>query len=425
MFNLMNYRAALHNAKRSQRISGETKMLFNPVAPTSRRLQPALFGMFLISCLAGSLAQAASPNTDAGLITLYGKKGDIEDPENDNYATCTIKVPPAGAGRSFDENLNNPSSSCYELRISTISMSNMPPATQILLTDDYFCNTALDDSYDVRRDPESNKNFWVKLRTGAAGATLEEESISALTFKGFASNASPSSGNISKDVQVEDFKISGSSDRMTYTLSCVRIISSTNKNTKRGEYLTPVVNSDWHEAVKESQSVDWTCPADSMISARKHEGDENGNTAYKCASLPGVKVLHAQWSAKFPECGINLKADYDEDKHSYKTCAEKKYDNANAQFLYFSCPADQVMTGRSHEGDENGDTRYQCAELYQGANEAKNRVTVWPASWSAPIKESNSEHACPAGQVMVGRAHKGDENNDTRYLCAKLRAPAN
>ncbi|MFS0827927.1 hypothetical protein [Pseudomonas phoenicis] len=370
----------------------------------------------------GYLYAAALPKADAGVITLMGKKGDIESPENDSNVSCIIDVPAAGAGRSIDVHLNNPGSPCYEIRVSSIAMSNMPPATQVLLTDDYLCQTTLGNSFDVRRDPESNKNFWVKLRTGAAGSTLEEESISSLTFKGFATNRSPSTGAVSQGVQVEDFKLNGTSERMTYTLSCVRITSSTNKNTKRGEFLS-VPTAAWSDAVKESESEDWTCPGNGVVTARKHSGDEQGDTAYGCASIAGVTPSGATWSAAFPECGINLDADYDENSGRFKTCAEKKYDNDNAGYLYFTCPANQVMLGRSHEGDENGDTKYRCGALYQGTPEDNKRVSVWPGTWSPAIRESDSEHSCPTDEVMVGRAHKGDENNDTRYLCAKLRAP--
>ncbi|WP_313740070.1 hypothetical protein [Pseudomonas sp.] len=365
---------------------------------------------------------AVLPNVDAGLITLTGKKGDVESAENDSNASCTIDVPAAGAGRSIDVHLNNPGSPCYELRVSSIAMSNMPPATRVLLTDDYLCDTTLGNSFDVRRDPESNKNFWVKLRTGAAGATLVEESISALTFKGFATNRSPTSGAVSQDVQVEDFGLNGGNERMTYTLSCIRITSSTNKGTIRGTYLS-FPEPEWGEPFKESESEDWSCPTNSVVAGRKHSGDENGETAYQCASISKLTSSDGTWSAAFPECGINLDADYDNDQGRFKTCAEKKYDNENAGYLYFTCPANQVMLGRSHKGDENGDTQYRCGALYQGEPEDGKRVSVWPGTWSEAIKEADSEHSCPANQVMVGRAHKGDENNDTRYLCAKLRAP--
>lgn len=380
-------------------------------------LAVALAAMGAWSCLHA----APLPNADAAVITLSGKLGDVESAENDSNASCTIEVPAAGAGRSIDVHLNNPGSNCYELRVSSIAMRNMPPATQVLLTDDYHCGTTLGNSFDVRRDPESNKNFWVKLRTGAAGATLEAENISSLIYKGFVANRTDS-GDVSQGIQIEDFKLNGSSERMTYTLSCIRITSSTNKNTKRGEYLS-FPSAEWGEPLKESQSKDWTCPGNTVVTARKHSRDENGDTAYQCASIPGLTTSNSTWSAAFPECGINLDANYDNDKGRFKTCAEKNYDNANTAYLYFTCPTNQVMLGRSHEGDENGDTRYRCGALYQGKPEDKKRVSVWPGTWSQAMKEADSEHRCPAGEVMVGRAHKGDENNDTRYLCAKLRAP--
>ncbi|WP_079227030.1 hypothetical protein [Pseudomonas putida] len=404
--------------------------------------------------LPSSVVHAAIPSANEnGSITLYGKKGNITDPENDSNASCTINVLPAGSSRTVDVLLNNPASECYGLRVASISMENMPPATQVLLTDDYLCDTTLGSSFERERDPSTNKNFWVKLKTGAAGATLVEESISALNFKGFASNRSPSGDQVSEEVKVEDFGVSGTTERMTYTLSCVRITTSTNKTTKIGTYYS-VPATAWSSAVKESASRKWQCPEGQVMTGRKHKGDENADTQYKCTSIKDVNTKPSAWSPMFRECGVRLDAKFDDDKNRYKTCNELVRDNNwnNTDYYYFTCPVDQVMIGRGHgysnpsdwpeddtgddKGDDNGRTDYRCAELYQGAPSESTRVTVLPGKWSTPNTESgkenndhgypehNGESECPLNQVMVGRAHRGDENNLTRYLCARLRSPA-
>ncbi|ATB30172.1 hypothetical protein [Melittangium boletus] len=91
----------------------------------------------------------------------------------------------------------------------------------------------------------------------------------------------------------------------------------------------------------------------------------------------------------------------------------------------YTCPSDKVLTGRMHTGDENGQTTYQCASL-----EAIDADTLAPISgtirieaqnWSGNIKESSGTwYNAPAGMVLIGRAHDGDENGNTRYRPARI-----
>lgn len=425
-----------------------------PMSRLARRHLIAL-ALTVAGVLSGNVVHAATtPASDAARITLYGKKGNVTDPENDSNASCTINVLPAGSSRTVDVLLSNPDSACYGLRVVSIAMDNMPPATQVLLTDDYLCDTTLGNSFDVERDPSTNKNFWVKLKTGAEGATLAEESISALNFKGFATNRSPSGDRISEQVRVEDFAVNGTNERMTYTLSCVRITTSTNKTTKIGTYYG-VPTAQWQAAVKEDESRKWQCPEGQFMTGRKHKGDEKADTQYKCVSIAQVHVVTSPWSNMFRECGVRLDAEWSDSKNRYKTCNEKatiSNDWSTTDYYYFTCPVDQVMVGRGHgysnpsdwpeddtgddDGKENGRTDYRCASLYQGNPSESNRITVLPGTWSTPNTESGKknddygyaehegEFECPFNQVMVGRAHRGDENNLTRYLCARLRSPA-
>lgn len=430
-------------------------MLFTRLDEPLARKSLIIFSIALASAWASNLVHAATTAaSETAQITLYGKKGDVTDPENDSNASCTIKVLPAGSSRTVDVLLSNPDSECYGLRVSAISMENMPPATQVLLTDDYLCDTTLGNSFDVKRDPSTNKNFWVRLKTGAAGAKLVEESISSLNFKGFASNRSPSGDQISEEVKVDDYALNGTTERMTYTLSCVRITTSTNKTTKIGSYYAAPA-TEWLASIKENESVRWECPAGQVMTARRHKGDETAGTRYKCTSIDNVEVVPSAWSKMFRECGVRLDAEWSNSKNRYKTCNEKATPTnhwANTDYYYFTCPVDQVMVGRGHgysnasdwpeddtgddDGKENGRTDYRCASLYQGTPSDNTRITVLPGKWSTPntesgkenndegYKEHNGEFECPLNQVLVGRAHRGDENNLTSYLCARLRAPA-
>ncbi|MFD0885598.1 hypothetical protein ACFQ08_13670 [Streptosporangium algeriense] len=82
----------------------------------------------------------------------------------------------------------------------------------------------------------------------------------------------------------------------------------------------------------------------------------------------------------------------------------------------FSCPANQVLTGRSHVGDENGWTTYYCSWILINGEQ----VEVHAGDWSASQRESRSSYSAPTDQALVGRWHTGDENGMTRYRTGAL-----
>ncbi|MBB4913225.1 hypothetical protein [Streptosporangium saharense] len=82
----------------------------------------------------------------------------------------------------------------------------------------------------------------------------------------------------------------------------------------------------------------------------------------------------------------------------------------------FTCPTNQVLTGRTHNGDENAWTTYHCSWIF--INGEQVRVSI--GDWSPGQKESRSSYSAPADQALVGRSHTGDENGTTRYRAATL-----
>ena len=87
---------------------------------------------------------------------------------------------------------------------------------------------------------------------------------------------------------------------------------------------------------------------------------------------------------------------------------------------YFLCPANTVMTGRYHYDDENGQTQYEYATLKavdENGNIVSRTITVENVLWSPAIKESDSSYIS-ANRVIVGRQHNGNENGDTKYATA-------
>ncbi|SNT43996.1 hypothetical protein SAMN05216276_104334 [Streptosporangium subroseum] len=82
----------------------------------------------------------------------------------------------------------------------------------------------------------------------------------------------------------------------------------------------------------------------------------------------------------------------------------------------FTCPTNQVLTGRTHVGDENSPTTYHCSWIF--INDEQVRVNI--LDWTPGVKESKSTYVAPANWALVGRSHSGDENGLTRYRPATL-----
>ncbi len=82
----------------------------------------------------------------------------------------------------------------------------------------------------------------------------------------------------------------------------------------------------------------------------------------------------------------------------------------------FTCPGGEVLTGRSHQGDENGWTTYWCGRILIDGEP----VLVQSEGWSYAQKESSSYFVASGDQALIGRAHYGDENGMTQYLTATL-----
>ena len=75
----------------------------------------------------------------------------------------------------------------------------------------------------------------------------------------------------------------------------------------------------------------------------------------------------------------------------------------------FSAPAGQVLVGRMHTGDENKDTTYKYAPLIADPNSGINlNYKLQNTTWTAGIKQSDLSYAAPDGWVIVGRKHDGD-----------------
>jgi hypothetical protein len=85
----------------------------------------------------------------------------------------------------------------------------------------------------------------------------------------------------------------------------------------------------------------------------------------------------------------------------------------------YVCPAGKVIAGRVHYGDEDGSTHYNCCNVRPTGSAANLALTS--CSWSGSVKESSGiNFFCPSNKVMAGRFHSEDENGNTQYYCCNL-----
>ena len=142
----------------------------------------------------------------------------------------------------------------------------------------------------------------------------------------------------------------------------------------------------------------FTCPENNVIIGQMHEGDENGHTYYKHAKFylnnNLITTENHKWSDWVQESGKKSKG-----------------------LSEFICPLNTVITGREHSGDENGETRYRYSEIFIDGVPC----ATYNNHWSAEKKESSGEWAlAKTCEVMTGRRHEGDENGQSKYQFSSI-----
>ncbi|MEU4226252.1 hypothetical protein AB0F17_18290 [Nonomuraea sp. NPDC026600] len=152
-----------------------------------------------------------------------------------------------------------------------------------------------------------------------------------------------------------------------------------------------IIIDGYTQTVKESAGIPVTCPTNQILLGRAHNGDENGNTTYYCGLIlidgQLVQVSAPNWS-----------------------------DSQRESNSFFSAPPNEALIGRQHSGDENGSTRYATASLSAWGR----TVELTSYRWTEAQRESNSHSKGGGYEVMVGRQHAGDENGQTRYQYARI-----
>lgn len=177
-----------------------------------------------------------------------------------------------------------------------------------------------------------------------------------------------------------------------------------------------VLDTIWTIKAKESNS-DMSCTqkdgkaVPGVMIWRTHTGDENAETSVACATLKqGGEVL--EFSKATDKTYI---LEISNESNGYSVSGDwEKPDTLKIEEA--KCPNKSVMVGRRHQGDENGATTYTCMTLIDawGQDIVPRRATMLTGSESKFLK------FCPENQVMTGRAHEGDENGVSAVECASL-----
>ncbi|MBB5781789.1 hypothetical protein [Nonomuraea jabiensis] len=142
--------------------------------------------------------------------------------------------------------------------------------------------------------------------------------------------------------------------------------------------------------VRESDS-DFICPANEVLTGRAHYGDENGYTTYWCSR---IFINDVQVSVvRIDIFGAHLQ-----------------------EPSFYTTPENYGLRGRRHDGDEHGWTEYYPAALFwQG-----KVVKLVDRRWSGQMKENDHSSRAWPNEIMTGRWHAGDENGDTTYQYARV-----
>ncbi|WP_349976516.1 hypothetical protein [Pseudomonas sp. WHRI 8519] len=320
------------------------------------KLLCSLLTLLLLSVNHAAVAQGG------GTITLL-------DPDNEK---CIFDIPGPGTGVTQQFNLTAYGSSlqCKDWKVRSLVLTDLPAAATIYMTDDPWCT----------RDKGKHQ---ITLRISEASTSTDPrtpwEIANLYTFL--------PGQIITRGVQLMEVTQKPGADPRD-SVECVEVRTSADIDTPK---LKPTSVYDFEELSKGERNSVFDCPPNMVITGREHDHDENGLTTYTCARLKQgdshVVLSEQSQSRRFNEDGAH----------------------------YFTCPPNQVMTGRDHYSDENGDTVYRCKAP---KTESGHRLTVTPGPWSKEQSEDGSNFQCEPGEVMIGRWHDDDENGDTRVRCA-------
>ncbi|MCI0910838.1 hypothetical protein [Pseudomonas putida] len=320
----------------------------------------SLLALLLISFNHAANAQAG------GTITLLNKEGD----------KCALSVPGPGTGvtQQFNLTAHGSATKCKDWKVRSIVLTDLPSAARIYMTDDPWCTpgkgehaitvrTAINPT--TSTDPSTPWEI-IDLYAVAPGQMITPGL--QLINKRMEQGANPrdsvkcievtTSGNIDTpeltptihggisrhEVDVNDSPFSCPKDEVII----VRIRNDWELGRKIFYWCAPlrqggneVTLSDEIESapISESGGHYFSCPANTVMTGRDHDGGVDGNTRYRCATPKvnghALTVTPMGWSD-----------------------TQREDDSA------FSCqPFGRVMVGHWHQGLYSGPSRVRCATV--------------------------------------------------------------
>lgn len=146
-------------------------------------------------------------------------------------------------------------------------------------------------------------------------------------------------------------------------------------------------------AIEESAGTWYNCPAGYLMVGRKHDDGEDGDTWYYAAPV------------RFRDQTV--------------TFSSPQTSNAISESagIPWEAASGQVMVGRCHSGNDNGSTWYKQASI---AASGGGRVTLGMRLWSPTFDEDDSSYTCPANTVMTGRFHTGNDKGKSQIEYAPI-----
>lgn len=333
-------------------------------------------------------ASCISPHALSGTVNLM----------TPDRGSCSFESPEEGSGLTYYYPVDSPSYTCFPSKVRSIQFKGLPSALDIILTSNRNCTKETANPYD----------YWLHFRTIATKTTDER----IWSFEELQKDEPGTTR--ARGLKLIDKKAI-SADDMRDSTRCIMLSASESIDTPLiGDALK--LSSVQHTPSQSEQDGpnERACPRNHFIIARYHAGNHKSGTFYTCGTVDGYTTHSPQWSPQFRESGLSP-----ESRESGLEKEDTQVTANNKSYIYFTCPVHTVMTARWHDGDENGDTKYQCSGLVSSQGLA---VNVEPGTWSPEHKESSTTfEICPPNNVMIGRAHKNDENGLTRYLCGTLR----
>ena len=181
---------------------------------------------------------------------------------------------------------------------------------------------------------------------------------------------------------------------LTKSVAKVTINYSSTEPAPEGTIIVPNVRTE-SANMKESGSS-FMCPSGTIMTGRAHTGDENGNTQYEYSTLKAINskgeviigsitIEDIEWDTEFNE----------------------------SSGMGYDAPINRIVVGRQHLGDENGKTKYATAVIKFNGHPAE----IKKYAVSETRKESGGWNWFKTSekQVLTGRHHFGDENGNTYY----------